>query len=620
MISDFFKLSHFSLRGQLIYGIGLFLSLLLSIFIYTQLNYNNNFTRSKELQQASNHSLALASMVKVWVMSNDYIGLEEALENFSVYDNLTFATVINMDGKIIAHTDKSLIGHYIADEERISFLRNDHIYKENILKIIRNGYNIDVMRYVYNKGKHIGSVHLRFNMYTIEKQILSSIYQSIGFGFLFLLVSILILYLIVNKLTMGLESLVNTIKKVHRGDKKTRASIEGATELSMLANEFNNMLDSIGSGEHQLKETKEQLEYAVNGTQDGLWDWDLETNYIYFSPRWKEMLGYKDDELENELKSWESNVHPDDINKAKRDVAFSQEKKGNFYENIHRLKHKDGSWIWILARGQTIFNDKGKAVRMLGFNTDITKQKQLENEILEQEELIIAQSRQAAMGEMIGMIAHQWRQPITVISMGANNILVDIDLNEANEDSFKQEASNILEQTEYLSKTIDDFRNFFRPNKEKDKVKVQDVILEAKQIMGKSLEYHNVTLSIEESDAKPIVTYSRELLQVLLNIFKNSKEAIDLRNIKDGYINVNIEDIKDRVAINICDNGGGIPDEIIKKIYEPYFSTKGKKTGTGLGLYMSQTIINKHLKGTIKATNTNDGVCFKITIKKENNV
>lgn len=612
--SDFFRLNF---RAQLIYGIGLFLTLLISVFIYIETASNTKFTRARGVTIASDHSSAFASMVQVWVMSNDYTGLEEVLENFSVYDDLVFAAVINMEGKIIAHSDKSLVGKYIADERRISFIREAKMDHKHNLELFKQGYYIDVLRVIHNEGNHIGFIHLRLDQHSREDKIRNEIYQGIGFGLLYLATTVLLLSLVVNTFTKKLRSLVWTMKKVHEGDKSVKADEEGYDELSELSREFNSMLDSITSGESELKIVKERLEFAINGTQDGLWDWNIEASEVYLSPRWKEMLGYTDSELPNAFQTWEERVHPDDIMQAKTDIALCQSKEGQLYINVHRIRHKNGDWVWILARGQTIFNETGKAVRMTGFHTDITRQKELERELLEQEELMIAQSRHVAMGEMIGMIAHQWRQPITVMAMGANNLLLDVAFDEVNNESIKKEAQEILKQTEYLSKTIDDFRNFFRPNKHKENSKIVDILTEAKQIMGKSLEYNNTTLSIESDEQESINTYSREMLQVFLNLFKNSQEAIGEDAGKAGHIDAKVEDKGDYILISVSDNGGGIEESTLNRIFEPYFSTKDKKTGTGLGLYMSKTIIEKHLNGSITAQNVKGGVRFTIMIPKE---
>ena len=613
-----FKHFRFGFRAQLIYGIGFLLTLLLGVFIYIETTSSNDFIRSKGLIEASDHSKALASMAKVWVMSNDYAGVEEVLDNFSNYNDLVFATIINMDGKIIAHTEKNYVGTYIADTRRVSFLKQVlHNKKHNLEVIWSHGHYIDVVRVIHGGEEEIGLVHLRFDQHIREEQINNKIFEGIVFGLLYLIFTVLLLYLVVTTFTKQLGSLLETMKKVHDGDKNIKADEEGYNELSLLSHEFNTMLDSITSGEAALKDVKERLEYAVNGTKDGLWDWDLQTNEVYFSPRWKEMLGYTDDELTNVFETWAKNVHPDDLEKAMDAVAMSHKTPGQFYENIHRIRHKNGTWVWILTRGQTLFNTEGKAIRMVGFHTDITKQKELEQELLEQEEILIAQSRHVAMGEMIGMIAHQWRQPITGIAMEANILLLDVELDEVNNERTTKKAKEILKLTEHLSKTIDDFRNFFRPNKDKDEVKIVDILMEAEQIMGKSLEHHNITLSIESDECEAISTYSREMLQVFLNLIKNAQEAIEQNTPAGGRIDAKVVDKGDSISITISDNGGGIEESILNRIFEPYFSTKGKETGTGLGLYMSKTIINKHLHGGINVRNSNGGVEFTIIIPKQ---
>jgi PAS domain S-box-containing protein len=484
-----------------------------------------------------------------------------------------------------------------------------------------------------------------------------------------------------------------------------------------------------------IEEKRLQYEYAIYGAHDGLWDWNLVRNSLYMSPRLKEMIGYKDDELKNTPKSWENLIHPDDY---KRRVAFMQmcHKDPELeYKIEYRVRHKNGSWIWILDRAKTVFNGT-QAVRMVGFHTDITQEKNLEDELRktkdtfeqfmcyipvnifilqdrkivyanqsakapfgeksifgktaadlyskdladkiyaietraleekvydtvmeiegpdkelrvkhviafsmeesakgrqgiislditqrfktqkaleEKEELMIAQSRHAAMGEMISMIAHQWRQPISVISMDANNILVDLELESLDEEFLKKDLMDIVEQTRYLSKTIDDFRNFFKPSKVKDEVLVSDVFKESLAVINKSLQNNNIEVVNEFNTQTVVKIFSHELLQVIINILKNAKEALlEYRDDSRAIINRIYED-EDFIIISICDNAGGISDENIAKVFEPYFTTKESKNGTGLGLYISKTIVEKHLKGSIVIANKDDGSCFKIYLPK----
>jgi len=237
-------------------------------------------------------------------------------------------------------------------------------------------------------------------------------------------------------------------------------------------------------------------------------------------------------------------------------------------------------------------------------------------ELEDKDKIMLAQSRHAAMGEMIGMIAHQWRQPITTIAMGANNIIVDSALGDTTEDSINEYSNEIIEQTQYLSKTIDDFRDFFKPNKEKEDIKVCSVLDETLAIIGTSLANNNIEIEKELNCQSYISTYSRELLQVYINILKNAKEALVEREIKNAKIVITVTEDKNSVITNICDNAGGIKPDVLPKIFEPYFTTKDERTGTGLGLYMSVTIVNKHLGGNLSVKNTHEGTCFTIVLPK----
>ncbi|WP_428026256.1 PAS domain-containing protein [Arcobacter sp.] len=632
--------------------------------------------------------------------------------------------------------------------------------------------------------------------------------------------------------------------------------------LIWFINSIYNSQELINQMSKKQQELSVRYKLAIDGSNDGLWDWNLITNEVYFSKRWKSMLGYKIDELENSIKTWETLINPDDLEKAETDILNNHKGITKRYENIHRLKHKDGHWVWILDRGKTFFDEKGTPVRMLGFHTDITKQKELEislnnsqksllkaenmanlahwsldiqsmeltisenlrkifglnkdtpfgmkelfktyvyeedrelvkskltqnvtnktpynieyrftklneneirhincnveyeiiddkvvnaigtiqdvtninriqkelnilriaiehapisfiitnkdgiieyvnpcftkttgytfeealeqkprafksdfmqieeyeklwetissgktwsgtlkdinkdgkeywelafispifsnkeNEIInylvikqeitkevflkqelqDKEELMIAQSRHAAMGEMISMIAHQWRQPIAVVAMGANNILADIELDMVDTDSLKDNLNEIISQTEYLSQTIDDFKNFFKPNKQKDLSTIESIFDEAFKVMGKMLENNEIKVIQEYTSGTQVYTYSKELLQVFINIIKNAKEVLIEKKDTNRVIKINEFLKNDYIIIQISDNAGGIEKNNLDKIFDPYFTTKNQ-LGTGLGLYMSKTIIEKHLNGKLTAYNTEDGACFEI--------
>ncbi len=243
-----------------------------------------------------------------------------------------------------------------------------------------------------------------------------------------------------------------------------------------------------------------------------------------------------------------------------------------------------------------------------------SSRKHIQKELIYKDKMMLAQSRHAAMGEMISMIAHQWRQPITTISMNANNILVDIELDSLEVEKLKESTSDILKQTQELSKTIDDFRGFFKPDKMIKTAYVKDIIGDTLKIIKSALINSDIELNIKCQDSQKIETYPRELMQVVINLLNNAKDVLMQNSITDKKITITEEISDGRVVVLVCDNGGGVDEKIIDRIFEPYFTTKSEKNGTGLGLYMSKTIVEKHLLGSLSVFNSEEGACFKIAL------
>lgn len=240
--------------------------------------------------------------------------------------------------------------------------------------------------------------------------------------------------------------------------------------------------------------------------------------------------------------------------------------------------------------------------------------------IRKQEIIMFRQSKQASLGEMISMIAHQWRQPLSSISATVGFLQIEQALNEYDKDLFTKHFKKISKYTQHLSQTIDDFRNFFKDDKETKAVIINDIVESTLEIVEPVLINKNIFIHKEYKSKKEVLTYPNELKQVFLNIFKNAEDAFLEKGIKDAMITVKTYDYEDYVSVMFEDNAGGIPDEVGDRIFDPYFTTKEELNGTGLGLYMSKDIIVKHLKGNIFFENIEDtqgttiGVCFTINI------
>jgi len=250
-------------------------------------------------------------------------------------------------------------------------------------------------------------------------------------------------------------------------------------------------------------------------------------------------------------------------------------------------------------------------------------QKRIKHEIklnTQKERIFFEQSKMASMGEMIGNIAHQWRQPLSLISTVSSGLKFKYEMNMFNEDEYVKSLDKILDSTTYLSNTIDDFRNFFKTDKEIVEFDINLLVNKAINLMGNSFSTNNIHLQLDVQN-NLIKGYENELLQALLNILNNAKDALkDKETNKLISISTNIN--KDNIIIQIQDSAGGVPKNIINKIYEPYFTTKHQSQGTGIGLYMTKEIVVNHMQGIIEVKNTEiiyketklNGALFTITI------
>jgi two-component system C4-dicarboxylate transport sensor histidine kinase DctB len=241
---------------------------------------------------------------------------------------------------------------------------------------------------------------------------------------------------------------------------------------------------------------------------------------------------------------------------------------------------------------------------------------------LEQEQILIQQTKLASMGEMIGNIAHQWRQPLAQISAIHMNMKVTYDFNKFTEKYLKLKLKEANTLTSYMSQTITDFQNFFKPQGEKEKFSIEKACRDAYFIVDSSLTYHNIHTTIDVIEDSYVFGYKNEYSQVILNILSNAKDILIERKIKKPEIGIQIKAGDSFAIIKIQDNAGGVDQNIIDKIFDPYFTTRYKTQGTGIGLYMSKNIIETNMNGFINVKNKYDGALFtiKVDLMKNKNI
>lgn len=301
---------------------------------------------------------------------------------------------------------------------------------------------------------------------------------------------------------------------------------------------------------------------------------------------------------------------------------------GQSWDGEVKNRGKDGNAYWLRLHIEHERDAHGNLTGYSAIGHDITNRirlealtKELEHRVATEVERnrlqtiqMLEQSRLAQMGEMISMIAHQWRQPLASVAAISSTLTLDVMMDNYKKDFFEERLEAISDLAQHLSSTIDDFRNFFKEHKEKTDTTWKMIIEGSLSIIEPTFHTHNITVERLDSSDEILHTYANEIRQVLLNIFKNAEDVFLEKATENATIWIKCHTISGMSCLTIEDNGGGIPEKLLSKIFDPYFSTKEKKDGTGLGLYMSKMIVEEHCKGKLTVSNTSQGACFEIAL------
>ena len=379
------------------------------------------------------------------------------------------------------------------------------------------------------------------------------------------------------------------------------------------------------SSEVKKKEEAEKLlKLTITSAKLGTWQWNPKTNKNVINDLWAEIIGYKKEEISSSFDIFAS-IHPEDISSINDSLEKHAKAEALHYEAEFRMLCKNGKYKWIYSNGAIVERDiNGNAELIVGIHLDIDERKKLELEVLKQKDLLIQKSRQAAMGEMLENIAHQWRQPLSLITTVASGLKIGKKLNTIKEGDIDNSMDQIIKSGMYLSQTIDDFRGYLNKNKTKSDVNIKKLIENASSFYTSEIKKENINLVLNIDDCI-ISTYENELLQCILNILSNAVDVLKEIDINHKCIIINVYENQNKCNISIKDNGLGIKKENLLKIFEPYFTTKHKAQGTGIGLYMTHEIITKHLFGNIDVANVNfkylneevSGAYFSIILPKK---
>lgn len=359
-----------------------------------------------------------------------------------------------------------------------------------------------------------------------------------------------------------------------------------------------------------------------------------EGRFSWINRHMEQMFGYTIDQLREEsLAVLCGNGEQEDCRLCENGILRSLG-ESKVYEREHLMRHRSGAKFWCHQRGVAIDPDN-PAGGSIWIMLDIDKLKKTEHRLkalneslaqrvdeetrksLEKERLLIQQGRNAAMGEMIGNIAHQWRQPLSTLGLVIQNIHSDFREGGLDEEELAKYVNTATRAIQRMSCTIDDFRDFFRPSRVREPFSLHQSILETLQLLDAMLKNNGIEIALRGDSALVACGHSNEFSQVILNFVVNAKDALVERKVIKGRIDIELDAHEGNGVVKISDNAGGIAEDQLEKIFDPYFTTKAN--GTGIGLHMNRTIIEHHMNGSITCRNLVDhgkrlGAEFAITI------
>jgi len=523
-------------------------------------------------------------------LNNGYIWISEVFdfqggENYA--KRLIHTNLKDTESMMLSTNIKDTKGNKPYLEELNGITKNNEIYFESSFKIINSNEVSERINYsrLYEKRNWIVSAQLLQS--SLDKIINEGLKESnpkyISIEEEIVVIEILVILLLLIMFFLSRNKTLNYFNK--NQDMKRRVE----DKLEKTENNAERFF-SLSINLHIIADTQGKI---------------IQINYACES-----ILGYKREELTN--KSIFNYVHPDDIENTINEMAHLEQGKVVYYfEN--RYKHKNGNYITLAwsANADTQNNIIYASAQ------DITSAKSSELERKRQDKVIQQQSKMAIMGEMIAVIAHQWRQPLAKLNGLYLNMEIDFHEKKLNQELFNKYLLQMENTSMYLSTTINDFSNFFKIEKEKEEFEINDILIKSDSMISQILDKQDIKIILDTKEEITLKAYPSELMQVIFTIINNAKDAFKDKEITEKLIKISSYQNNECIFLSFEDNAGGIKETLLEKIFEPYFTTKYKSEGTGLGLYIAKSVIEKSFKGELNVENTKNGAMFTIKLYKE---
>lgn len=379
------------------------------------------------------------------------------------------------------------------------------------------------------------------------------------------------------------------------------------------------------------QETEDRLHSILETAHAIIWAVDENAKFIFLSLKIKDILGVEASALKG-LGLFDmldgGMIHEDDMEAHRRAYDALMECGEPICELVHRARHADGSWRWLSVSATPVYDANHRLTQIVGVVHDVHAQKMAEQrlrqinqdldreiqaavrKVQEKDLLLQEQSRLASMGELIGNIAHQWRQPLNSLSLMLSDLADAYTHNECDERYMRTTVAQTNAIIQKMSGTIDDFINFSRPDRQSENIFLMRETATCLRLISATLEHYRIQVVVDCPQEVVAWGYPNEFTQAMLNLLTNAKDAILASKVEEGMIRIEIGQNGDMAELRISDNGGGIAAVDMPHIFEPFFTTKPQ--GVGIGLYISRTAIERNMQGRLEVRNVGCGAEFTI--------
>jgi len=362
-----------TIRRQLIIGVAVVHAAMMALFVWDLTERQRDLLLDRQTEQAKALVSSVATSAAGWVASRDLNGLQEIVTAQARYPELLFAMILGKDGRVLAHSDTTFLGHYLKD-----------LPSEPVVTVLtRTPSLVDAVSPVILADRVVGWVRVGLGQEETADRMAAITRDGVLYAIIAIFIGSVLAWFIGTKLTRKLHAIQLSADAIEQGNSFHRVAVEGNDEVTHLAHAFNKMLDSMESSRLELESSEEKYRMAMGAAQDGMWDWDVVTGNVHYSPGWGRIVG--EEMVENNYGSWEKRIHQDDKERILESLQDHLAGKTEVWQEEHRLQKSDGSWAWVLGRGQVVKkNEDQNPLRMIGTMSDVTNKKENEEIIWQQ--------------------------------------------------------------------------------------------------------------------------------------------------------------------------------------------------------------------------------------------